>query len=382
MKLSRDTWLAIAVISILLLVTIAATAQQAPRIQYSSTSAAPDGTLALKLWLEDLGYSASGDRASTTFQPSSNADLIFILQPIVAITGNELSLLDQRVTNGATLVLAGDTLPAQDALQHYGFPTQALDQQTSLLTVQNPLLTSPSLETPIPVKSDFVFLPRSPDFVTLLAANGQPVLVSFGKGGGRIILSATAQTFSNLALSDPATASLVLNLVGLSSHRNGVWFDEWHHGLQISSGQIAGPDQWLRQTPAGHALLFAIGAVFLALLLQGRSFGRPVPLPSEIKRRGPLEHVTAIANLSRKAGHRNAVMGQYYSRLKRHLGRRYSLDPSLPDVDYVRALAVYSPTLDQRALLHLLQRLAQKNLSEAEMTQLAAKASEWMKDGK
>jgi hypothetical protein len=143
-----------------------------------------------------------------------------------------------------------------------------------------------------------------------------------------------------------------------------------------------GPDQWLLQSPLGHALLFVVAAVFLTLLLQGRAFGRPVPLPGEIKRRGPLEHVTAIANLSRKAGHRNAVMRLYYSRLKRHFARRYSLDPSLPDTDYVRTLAGYNPAIDQSALLHLLHRLAQKDLGEDEMIQLAAKAAEWMKDAK
>lgn len=382
MKLSRDTWLAIGVISILIMITIAVTVQQAPGIPYLSSSSAPDGTLALKLWLESLGYSLSEDPSSAAFQPPQNADLIFILQPIVGITNDEWSRLDERVINGATLLLAGDSLQTMDALRHYGFSTAVLDQQTTLITVSNPLLASPSLESPIPIKSDFILLPPSSNFVTLLAANDQPVLVSFDKGGGRIILSATAQPFSNLALKEPATASLVINLIGLSPHRNRVWFDEWHHGLQGSSGQITGPDQWFRRTPLGHALLFVVGAVFLALLLQGRAFGRPVPLPSEIKRRGPLEHVTAIANLSRKAGHRNAVMAQYYNRLKRHLGQRYSLDPSLPDDDYVKTLAGYNPDLDQVALLHLLQRLSHKNLGEDEMIQLAAKASEWMKNAK
>jgi hypothetical protein len=382
MKLSRDAWLAIGVISILILVTIAASVQQVPGIPYLSTSSAPDGTLALKLWLESLGYSPSEDVSSAAFQPPQDADLIIILQPIVGITDNEWSQLDKRVMNGATLLLAGDNPQSWDALGHYGFSTQVLDQQTTLLTVQNPLLTSPSLESPVPVKSDFVLLPPSSNFVTLLAANGQPVLVSLSKGAGKIILSATAQPFSNLGLKESATASLVLNLIALSPHRNNVWFDEWHHGLQGSLGRIVGPDQWLRQTPLGHALLFVVAAVFLALLLQGRAFGRPVPLPGEIKRRGPLEHVTAIANLSRKAGHRSAVMGLYYSRLKRHFALRYSLDPSLPDADYVRALAGYNPALDQTALLHLLHRLSQKNLGEDEMIQLAAKASEWMKDAK
>ncbi len=383
MKLSRDTWLGIGVISILILVTIAATARQAPTIPYLSTSATSNGTLALKLWLEEMGYTPSGDQATAVFEPTPNADLMFILQPVVAITDDEWSLVEQRVTYGATLVLAGDNVPSLAAFQHLGFPAQPLFQETGGLTVPNPLLTSPAIRTPMPIRSDLSFAPETSDYATLLAAGGQPVLVEFGRGGGRIILCATAEPFSNLALKDTATSSLVLNLIALNSYRNRktVWFDEWHHGLQLAASQIVGPDQWLRRTPAGHALLFAIAAVFLALLLQGRGFGRPVPPRSELKRRGPLEHVNAIANLGRKAGHRNAVMAQYHARLKRHLARRYSLDPSLPDAEYVRALATYNPALDQPALLQLLQRLAQKNPSEVEMTNLAARASEWMKDG-
>jgi hypothetical protein len=379
-KFSRDAWLAIGVVFILILVTIAAAIQQTPVIPYLSTSSAADGTLALKLWLGALGYS-SYDNSMSTFQPPQNADLILIIQPIVSITDSEWSLLDQRVQYGATLILAGDSGQTQDAFTHYGFYSTLLSQQTALLTVQNPLLTSPLPASPFPVRSDFALqVPRS-GFVTLLAAGDQPVLVSFEKGAGSIILSATPDPFSNLALKDPSTASLVLNLIGLNIHHKVVWFDDWHHGIQ-AAGQIVGPDQWLRQTPLGHSLLFLVVAVFLALLLQGRAFGRPVPLPGEIKRRSPLEHVTAIANLNRKAGHRNAVLGQYYGRLKRYLGRRYSLDPSLPDADYVRALASHNPSLDQTALLHLLQGLSQKNPGDDEMIRLAAEAAGWMKDSK
>ncbi len=379
MKLSRDAWLAIGVIAILILVTVAATAQQAPGIPYLSTSPATDGTLALKLWLQDLGYSAV-DGPSTSFAPPDSANLILILQPIVNITGQEWAILNQHVMSGATLVVAGDTPQALAAFSHFDFTPALLDQTTTQLTAQTPLLTSPALGSPVPIRSDFALQSSSSNFVTLLAVEGQPIIISMDKGTGRIILSATAQPFSNLGLKDQGTAALVLNLIGLSPHQGKVWFDERHHGLQDSPSKIIGPDQWLQRTPAGHALLFVVGAVFLSLLLQGRAFGRAVPLPSQIRRRGPLEHVTALANLSHKAGHRRAVMDQYRTRLKRHLARRYSVDPSLPDAEYVRALAAYNPSLDQASLLHLLEQLSKKNLGEDDMVQIAAKASDWMKD--
>ncbi len=194
-----------------------------------------------------------------------------------------------------------------------------------------------------------------------------------------VIVAATPYLFSNLALKDETTAALVLNLIGLSAHHRSAWFDDWHHGVQ-GSNSIIGPDEWLRGTPLGNALLFVVGVVFLALFLQGGAFGRPVPVPSEVRRRGPMEHVTAIANLNRKAGNRDAVVGQYHTRLKRQLARRYSLDPFLSDEEYVRSLAQYNAAIDQRALLELLRGLSQKHIGEAEMVRLTAQASKWIDD--
>jgi hypothetical protein len=192
-----------------------------------------------------------------------------------------------------------------------------------------------------------------------------------------VILSSNPYPFSNKALKDEALAQVVLNLVAFMA-RGTVWFDDWHHGIQGAA--IIGPGQWLRFTPGGHALLFAMGVVFLALLFQGRAFGRPIPLPHEIKRRGPLEHVTAIANLKRRAGHRAEVLQQYRQRLKRSLGRRYRLDPSLPDAEYAETLARYNPSVDKDALLHLLAQLSQGTAGEAGFVRLASEAARWIKD--
>ena len=112
--------------------------------------------------------------------------------------------------------------------------------------------------------------------------------------------------------------------------------------------------------------------------MQGRGFGRPVPLPHEIRRRGALEHVTGVANLSRRAAHRSAVMMHYHQQIKRKLGQRYRLDPDMDDGEYVNALAGYNPSLNKDELLILLSRLKRRDLSEAQMVHLAAEASEWI----
>jgi hypothetical protein len=114
-------------------------------------------------------------------------------------------------------------------------------------------------------------------------------------------------------------------------------------------------------------------------VLGGRPFGRPAPLLNETSRRTPLEYITAIANLNRRARHRQTTMLQYRQWLKRDLGRRYRLDPTLADEVYVKQLGGYRPDLDQEALLSLLNRLSKRNLSEEEMVTAAVEVSEWLK---
>jgi hypothetical protein len=379
MKLGRETWLALVLLAVLGTITVAAAIRQGrgEAIPYLSSSSARDGTLAFKLWLDDLGYRVL-EESPAYYQPPANSDLILILAPLTELTDNDLESLRAWVDQGGTLVLAGDSLPARSGFRSFVFFVRLLPTTSQPLPAETPLLSSPAQTDRAPVKADFTFNSNRTDFVTLLAVDAQPVMVAFEWGRGRVILSTTAYPFSNEGMKEKGNPALALNLVSAAARRGSIWFDEWHHGIQGNG--IVGLDQWLRHTPAGHALLFVTLAVFLALLLQGRNFGRPVPLPNETRRRGPLEHVTAVANLNRKAGHRAAVLQQYHQQLKRHLGKRYRMDPALADAEYVEQLGAYNPALDRAQLLDLLSRLAQKNVGEAELVRLAGEASKWMKD--
>lgn len=379
MKLSQDGWLGIGILLALILVTSAAVLQQTREVEipYLSTSSAPTGTLALKLWLDELGYS-SPIASPATFKPDESIKTIFILQPIELISDSEWKLVDDWVENGGALILAGDNIQTDVAMDHFGFSRTYLQSQAAEITPAAPILNSPVINSRVSVKTNFGITASKTDFIPLMSAHGLPVILSFEQGEGRVILSSTPYVFSNLALKDDATATLVLNLIALVGRDGPVWFDEWHHGLQTES--IVGPGQWLQNTPGGHAILFVVGTIFITLLLQGRAFGRPIQLIHEIKRRGPLEHVTAIANLNRKAGHRNEVLKGYHHRLKRYLGQRYRLDPSLSDEEYVSLLAGYNSSIEKNALLNLLKRLSQEDVSEAELLKLAAEAVRWMND--
>jgi hypothetical protein len=382
MRPSRDTLFALALVGLLALITVAAGVQQT-RTQappaLASFSSAPNGALALKTWLDEIGFTIAQD-VTSAYRPPAAADFVLVLEPRFAFQPNELSVVDHWVEAGGTLVLAGSSPAAILAMQHYQFSLGLLLSDEDHLTLETPWFAPPFPDATLAVKTDAYLIPARNDFITHLSSNAGPVLVSFRKGLGQVFLCATAYPFTNQGLKDADPPAILSNLFSFDMQKGQlfVWFDEWHHGVGVRDDAIVGPVEWLRRTPAGQSLLYVAALLLVALVLQGRRFGRPTPLPKELNRRRPLEHITALANLSRLAGHRREILRHFHRQLKRQLGSRYRLDPSLPDGEWVLQLNRMRPELDSAALLGLLERLSQPSVSESELVKLAREASDWL----
>lgn len=369
---SRDTLVAITLVVIMTLITIIAVAQQVrattvdPPLSTLSNDA--NGAAALFRWLTALGYGATNN-VGESFAIPEESDIVFILEPTEPITAVEWEQLDHWIAEGGTLILAGDDFTSLQAFEHFEVVLRVLFVEGTP-TVDTPLTQQPVIP-PLPVQDRVRYLDSSrTDMVPLLSINGLPIMLTFSQGEGRVILTTLTEPFSNFGLQQPAHAELLLNLFGEPGQR--VWFDEWHHGERPS--QVVSSN-WLQRTPFGRAILYTAVVLFIWLLLRGQNFGRPVPLQKDIVRRSPLEFVTAVANLSRRAGHRQAVLQDSHDRLKRRLAARYRLSPALPDDEFVAKLGSYHPTLDEAALGDLLRRLRQTAVSEAELVQLVQEAT-------
>lgn len=381
---SRDVWLALGLLLLLIIALVASVLQdtQSEEPVLSSFSSAANGTQALYLWLQALNQPVS-NVVLASFHLPEDAGTTLMLQPTTPVLEQEWELLDKWVADGGTLLIAGDSTAAILAFNHYDFEIELLTTDDLHPVLHTPLFASPPLtEMPAQLLTSSYFMPKRNDFVTHLTINNHPVLVSFAQEAGLVILTSSAVPFTNADLKNAGNPELILNLLAARNRQATIWFDEWHHGIRSQASIGSGPINWLRYHPIGRAFLYSASVILLALFLSGRRLGPPVPLTYEINRRAPLEYITGMANLSRRAGHRYAVQQEYRQKLKRDLGFRYRLDPTLPDDEYLRQLATYNPSLDLKKIANLLKRLQNPQITEQELVSLANQVFDSLNRGK
>lgn len=390
-QISRDVWLAALLfltLAIILFFSLSRQQEQESTPPLAAESTQPDGGLALVLWMEAIGYTV--DRStSSEFAIPDEADLLMVLDPIIPLRPRQVEMLDDWVEEGGTLLVAGDSLQMLSWLRHFGVSLRNViddtEEITHSLTVQTPLWNAPP-QTGFPrhTRVERTLSPSRLDdaYIVHTAVGAEPTLLTFEKGAGQVILSTVVYPFTNIGLQQEGNPAFVRNVLALAGEPGHVWYDDWHHGVQYDTVPESGPGfgVWLRTSTVGRSLLLAGAIIFLALVLRGRSFGRPIQLPQQRLRRTPMEYVTAMANLHRRAQHRSSLLQDYHSRLKRYYARRYHLSPSQPDDEFVAELASYDQSLDQAQLARLLAALSNPQISEEQMVELTAEAVDWMEN--
>ena len=309
-RLSADLVIVLLLFAALVAFTVYTTARQAedaPAPAYSTHSTASGGAAALYLWLDELGYRV--DRIQNgPFLIAEDTALLFVLAPHLSYTGVEMRLLETWAEGaGHTLVLATEGWQLQTPLRDFGAERIPSVEPAAVLTPAVPLLISPP-PGPVQVESNRALQMEGDEYVAHLQNGDQPVLVSLRWGEGRVFLAATARPFTNAGLRDSGSARLVYNLVAGLGPGARVQFDEVHHGFaaqQSDSSLLA----WLRGSPWGWALLFAAAVTLGWIVLRGRRFGRPVPLPELVRRRPQSEYVVSMAGLFRRSGRRRVRAG-------------------------------------------------------------------------
>jgi hypothetical protein len=371
------------VVVVVLLVALAAfsaytTTRQAEEgaPDHSTHSAAVRGAAALYLWLEELGYRVERIE-NGPFRVADEAQLLFVLAPSEPYNDVEIRLLQGWLEEpGHTLVLVADGWRGADLMEAFEARTASEPDLPAVLTPTVPLLTSPP-PGPVETGARWGLVPEDDEFVAHLQFGETPVFLSRRWGEGRAILAAIPAPFTNAGLRDPGSARLVYNLVAGLGPGALVQFDEVHHGYgaAVADNSLRA---WLFRSPWGWALLYAAAVILGWIVLRGRRFGRPVPLPERVALRAESEYVVSMAGLFRRAGRRSFAMRHHHDRLKRGLARPWRLNPDLPDGAFVAELARVRDDLDAAALRDLLARLSAEGVSEGELVRLVGEVDGWL----
>jgi hypothetical protein len=301
--------------------------------EHSSNSDAANGTSAARLFAESMGHQT--DQVSGTFAPPASFGLMFVFTPTSPYTSDEAERTRLWVRSGGVLVYASESgdpqLDRAFAVRRLGSSTGGALQQANPIV---PGVTS--------VAGGTAVIPLDPggDQVPFLRASGGLVVGYIQRiSSGTVVVLADPLVLCNGYLDKKDNGRLLADLLGLASPNAAVLFDEYHHGVILSD---FGPSAWLT-TPWGAGLLWLLVAVFVGLVLRGRSFGPLIRRPAEAARTD-VEWAVAVGQLLRRSSARAVTLGLLATATERSVAAQTGI-PLHPRERFWNALWVRVPGL-------------------------------------
>jgi uncharacterized protein DUF4350 len=353
----------------------------------SSLSAGPEGLLALRRLLVELGIPVQlRTRPWDDLAGARPEGVLVLALPIQRpVDPPEADVLIGWVRRGGSLLVVDDATTAERdgrldrILAEAGAeplpPAPEFDEVTLMPARPG---TKPAVGAPIvPAGKDLRRLDLhgeggirlgSTGIPLALSSNGVPVAAESVFGKGRVIL-VCGSVFANdrLEIGDNLTFAL-----RLATHLRGegpVLFDEYHHGY----GGVLPALRGLDRRALGWVAVQASVTLLLYGLARGIRFGPP-RLVSDDRRRSSLEFVRSLASLYRRAGARRHVIEEGLLRFEREVKGRFGLPTGLGLEALAGAVAERAGLDTERVLRPLLaasDALRERSLSEKEMTQRA-----------
>jgi hypothetical protein len=323
--------------------------------EHSSASDAGNGTSALRLFAQSLGYrtgSVEGDYSL----PSSPA-LLFVFTPTQAngFSGAESQQLNSWLHAGNIVVYAAEggdpQLDTQFGLRR---STSSVDAAAHAAA---PIFGG--VETLSGASSAATLSPSASQVPLFRNAHGDVLAVRTAVGSGQLIALTDPLVLCNGYLRLADNGRFAADLIALTPNGGQVLFDEFHHGQM--AGSVPPETAWIL-TPWGAALVLAVLVIVAGAAMRGRAFGPPISLGRRADRSGA-EYAAAVGSLLHRSGARRLTLETLLSATRRSVAQRVGLGDASPSGQLLETIAQRSP-------------LVAAELSRAEAALPAATASE------
>lgn len=324
-------WLAIALLIVGVLQVVSSVTSEPPAL-LDPASASPNGALALKLWLQRIGYDVHVARApSLPISRIKSRSTLMLLEPQSNPRPDQLRALTGWVRAGGRLVIIADSAAAPGILSNFRYAI--FDTLPAPIQIVQPLLAMPP--TARLSGRSAAIIATGGRGVEVARTRFGPVVAQNTVGRGVVWVVSATGLLANNGIARADNRRLLLNLAGVP--RSRVDLDQITFSLSANQPTSS---NWLTGTAWGVVVLFGILMVLLYRGFSGRRLGPPIESHA-VAFRPSVEYVLSMAGLLRRGRKRDEALLPYQRDLQRRLLNRYgSLDADS------RALELLEPARD------------------------------------
>jgi hypothetical protein len=316
-----------------------------------------DGMAVCYTLFERLGVTVNRMELPFSAESLDAADVLWIVDTLLAIRGTERAALADWVRRGGVLACTASVGCSLKALHGVELPACS---PCSGGTCQVAAATRPAVsrrQGDFPLARDVEFTefatdtaidvdvrepPAAPDSPEVLFADADgPRVVALTVGEGRVIVMADSSFLANGWLGRRQNAVLAVNLIAYClEHAGGarVGFDEYHfgYGRHETGWSVLAAMLW--HSSPGWAVLSLTVSGILLLLYKGRRFGTRRHLVRP-QRRSKLEYVHAVGATYRAAGAHGLVLKLILQGFRQRAAAALRLPPAASLADIANALS-------------------------------------------
>lgn len=296
----------------------------------STYSAQSRGAKGAFLLLQESGYRVERWEQAPLDLPANPQHTVLVMaSPYAQPTRDEQNALQTFLSEGGKVLVTGRNVPSY---------LPKTDVEREPLQTPSPKEYKPQLLTPLTRGGAIQMSPaaywkgQSAGTLVHYADEDRPIVVSYNVGHGEVIWWASSTPLTNAAIDKSGNLALLLNSIGDDKDVRILW-DEYFHseGSSLSAYLFDPPAFW----GLAQCLL-----VFLALIFTFSRRSGPIhPLP-EPSRLSPLEFVSMLGKLYRRANAVHSALEIPYARFRTLAARRLGLSPDISAEDLANSVKI------------------------------------------